>query len=68
MLYNKTLIRVRVKIKPKASVFNMNCCCALTVNLQKVFYNSQASARDRQYTIILFIGILFLPTILNYLN
>ena len=40
---------------------------ALTVNLQKVFYNSQASVGDRQYTIILFISIIFLPTILNYL-
>ena len=46
----------------------MNCCRALTVNLQKVFYNSQASVGDRQYTIILFISIIFLPTILNNLN
>ena len=46
----------------------MNCCRALTVNLQKVFYNSQTSVGDRQYTIILFISIIFLPTILNYLN
>ena len=46
----------------------MNCCRALTVNLQKVFYNSQASVGDRQYTIILFIRIIFLPTILNNLN
>ena len=68
MLYNETLIRVHVKINPKASVLNMNCCRALTVNLQKVFYNSQALVGDRQYTIILFIGIIFLPTILNYLN
>ena len=50
------------------SVLNMNCCRALTVNLQKVFYNSQASVGDRQYTIILFISIIFLPTILNNLN
>ena len=42
MLYNETLIRVHVKINTKASVLNMNCCRALTVNLQKVFYNSQA--------------------------
>ena len=46
----------------------MNCCRALIVNLQKVFYNSQASVGDRQYTIILFISIIFLPTILNYFN
>ena len=63
-----TLIRVRVKINPKASVLNMNCCHALIVNLQKVFYNSQASVGDRQYAIILFISITFLPTSLNYLN
>ena len=36
--------------------------------LKKVFYNSQASVGDRQYTIILFISIIFLPTILNFLN
>ena len=64
----KTLIRVHVKINPKARVLNMNCCRALIVNLQKVFYNSQASVGDRQYTIILFISIIFFPTILNYLN
>ena len=64
----KTLIRVHVKINPKASVLNMNCCRALIVNLQKVFYNSQASVGDRQYTIILFISIIFFPTIRNYLN
>ena len=41
----------------------------MIVNLQKVFYNSnQASVDDRQFTIILFISIIFLPTILNYLN
>ena len=62
------LIRVHFKINPKASVLNMNCCRALTVNLQKVFYNSQASVGDRQYTVILFISIIFLSTILNYLN
>ena len=55
-------------MNPKASVLNMNCCRALTVNLQKVFYNSQASVGDRQYTIILFISNIFLPTILNKLN
>ena len=27
MLKNKTLIRVHVKINPKASLFNMNCYC-----------------------------------------
>ena len=46
-------------------------CRALTVNLQKILYISQASVgdSDKQYTIILFISnILFLPTILNYLN
>ena len=43
-------------------------CRALTVNLKKVFYNSQASVGDRQYTIILFMNKIFLPTILNYLN
>ena len=57
-----------IPINPKASVLNMNCCRALIVNLQKVFYNSQASVGDRQYTIILFIKIIFLPTILNYFN
>ena len=45
----------------------MNCCRVLIVNLQKVSYNSQASVGDRQYTIILFISIIFLPTILHYL-
>ena len=56
-------------INPKASVLNMNCYRALIVNLQKVFSNSQASVGDRQYTIILmFISIIFLPTILNYFN
>ena len=55
-------------INPQASVLNMNCCRALIVNLQKVFYNSQASVGDRQYTIILFRSIIFLPTILNYFN
>ena len=64
----KTLIRVHVKINPNASVLNMNCCRALDVNLQKVFYNSQASVGGRQYTIILFISIIFLPTILHNLN
>ena len=67
-LERKTLIRVHVKINPKASVLNMNCCRALTVNSQKVFYNSQASVGDRQYTIILIISIIFLPTVLNNLN
>ena len=68
MLYNETLIRVHVKINPKASVLNMNCCRALTINFQKVFYNSQASVGDSQYTILLFISIILLTTILNYLN
>ena len=67
-IQRKTLVRVHVKINPKASVLNKNCCRALIVNLQKVFYNSQASVGDRQYTIILFISIIFLPTILNYFN
>ena len=57
-----------IPINPKASVLNMNCCRALIVNLQKVFYNSQASVGDRQYTIILFISIIFLPTIHDYFN
>ena len=65
MLYNE---RVHVKINPKASVLNMNCCRALIVNLQKVFYNSQASVGDGQYTILLFISIILLPPILNCLN
>ena len=75
--YITTLIRVHVKINPKAnaSVLNMNCYCvtvvdclkvthstrqlqlifqivhvfahfrALTVNLQKILYNSKASCR-----------------------
>ena len=30
-----------------------------TVNLQEILYNSQASVGDRQYTIILFISIIF---------
>ena len=55
-------------INPKASVLNMKCYRALIVNLQKVFSNSQASVGDRQYTIILFISIIFLPTIPNYFN
>ena len=67
-IQRKTLVRVHVKINPKASVLNKNCCRALIVNLQKVFYNSQASVGDRQYTIILFISTIFLPTILNYFN
>ena len=67
-IQRKTLIRVHVKINPNANVLNMNCCRALIVNLNKVFYNSQASVSDRQYTIILFISIIFLPTILYYLN
>ena len=67
-IQQKTLIRVHVKINPKTSVLTMNCCRALIVNLQKVFYNSQALVGDRQYTVILFISIMFLPTILNYLN
>ena len=46
MLYNETLIRVHVKINPKASVLNMKCCRALTINFRKVFYNSQASVGD----------------------
>ena len=54
-------------INPKASVLNLNCCRALIVNLQKVFYNSQASVGDRQYTIILFISIIFLPQYLTIL-
>ena len=41
---------------------------ALTVNLQKILYNSQVSVGGRQYTIILFINIIFLPIILIYLN
>ena len=41
---------------------------AMTVKLQKIVYNSQAAVGDRQYTITLFIRILFLPTILIYLN
>ena len=40
----------------------------LTENLQKILYNSQTSVGGRQYTIILFISIIFLPTILIYLN
>ena len=35
-------IERKTLFNPKASVLNMNCCRALTVNLQKVFYNSQA--------------------------
>ena len=38
------------------------------VTLQKVFYNSQPSVGDRQYTIMLFISIICLPTILNCIN
>ena len=61
------LIRVHVKINPKTSVLNMNCCRALIINLQEVFYNSQASVGDRQYTIILFISIMFLAANCNIL-
>ena len=46
-------------------------CRALIVNLQKLCYNSQLASvgdSDRQYTIILFISNIILPTILNYLN
>ena len=64
----KTLIRVHVKINPKkANVLNMNCCRALIVNLHKVFYNLQAFVGDRQYTIILFISIIFCPQYLTIL-
>ena len=103
---NPPLIRVHVKVNPKANVLNMNsyyvtvvdclrvasrkiphdsfssnfsnstCICTLSCtltctlmctdrNLQKVFYNSQASVGDKQYTIILFISIIILHTILN---
>ena len=41
---------------------------ALTVNLQKVFYNLQASIGDKRNTIILFISLIFLPTTRNDLN
>ena len=69
MLYHERhKVESTLKLIPKASVLNMNSCRALSINLQKVFYNSQASVGDRQYTIILFISIMFLPTILNYLN
>ena len=43
-------------------------CHTLPINLQKLLYNSQTSIGGRQYTIILFISIIFLPTILIYLN
>ena len=45
----------------------MNCCRALIVNLQKVFYNSQASVGDRQYTSPLFISTIFCPQYLTML-
>ena len=45
----------------------MNCCRALIVNLQKVFYNSQASVGDRQYTSLLFISTIFCPQYLTML-
>ena len=48
--------------------FNIAVMYALTVNLQKILYNSQTSVGGRQYTIILFISIIFLPTILIYFN
>ena len=43
-------------------------CRALTVKLQKILYNTQASVGEMQYTIILFISNIFLPTIVIYLN
>ena len=45
----------------------MNCCRALIINLQKVFYNSQASVGDRQYTSLLFISTIFCPQYLTML-
>ena len=63
---------VKFNITVAVNFVNGTCICtycrALTVNLQKFFYNSQASVGDRQYTIILFISNIFLHTILNYLN
>ena len=70
MLYNKRhQIPLYLKLIPKLMYMNMyfNCCRALNVNLQKVFYNSQASVGDMQYTIILFISIIFLPSNLTIL-
>ena len=59
---------------------NSTCCiftlpCTLSCTDRKfkesifkiLFYISQASVGDRQYKIILFISIIFLPTILNYI-
>ena len=65
-----------VKFNTTVAVYFSNSTCistlpfiyALTVNLQKILYNSQTSVGGRQYTIILFISITFLPTILIYLN
>ena len=45
----------------------MNCCRALIVNLQNVFYNSQVSVGDRQYTSLLFISTIFCPQYLTML-
>ena len=36
MLYNETLIRVHVKINPKASVLNMKCYYVTVVDCLKV--------------------------------
>ena len=36
MLYSETLIRVHVKINPKASVLNMNCPYVTVVDCPKV--------------------------------
>ena len=36
MLYSETLIRVDVKINPKARVLNMNCCYVTVVDCLKV--------------------------------
>ena len=60
---------VAVNLSNSTSICTLQCT---DVNLQKILYNSPASVgdsdSDRQYTIILFISNIFLPTILNYLN
>ena len=61
-------MRVAVNFSNSTYISTLPFIYALTVNLQKILYNSQRSVGGRQYTIILFISIIFLPTILIYLN
>ena len=59
---------VAVNFSNSTCISTLSFIYALTENLQKILYNSQTSVGGRKYTIILFISIIFLPTILIYLN